>query len=374
EAVTETTVEPSASAEERVRQFLLSLGTGNEEIDAAIEDESLDLLVVDRLLIPPNPSLTPAMVSEATGMSLENLARLWRALGFPDVADDEVAFTELDLEAITSLQELLSLGLVNIESTVQLTRVIGTSMARIAEAEVGVGPVIGGEMSPAQRAELFALSADGTLPSIVRLIEYTWRRHLQAAGRRAMLTRGRAVGSSGQITLAVGFADLVGFTAMSQELDQLQLAELVDRFEALAYETVTILQGRVVKMIGDEVMYVADDVVQAARIAISLAEAYADDEVLSEVRVGLAYGSVLARDGDYYGPVVNLASRMVNITRPGRILISQEVFDALNEVAEENGEVEFGFKSLRMRYLKDIGRVNMWSLTRPAGSSERFSL
>lgn len=361
-------------AVERVREFLISLGTSPDEIDSAVADQSLDLLVVDRLLIPPNPSYTPAMVSEQSGMSLENLRRLWRALGFPDVAPDDMAFTDLDLEAIISLQELLNLGLVSMEATVGLTRVIGTSMARIAEAEISAVPIIANEIDSTRRAELFALSANGTLPAIVRLIEYTWRRHLQAAGRRAMLTRNRAQGGVHHVSLAVGFADLVGFTAMSQELDQKELVELVDRFETLAYDTVTVLEGRVVKMIGDEVMYVAEDVGQAARIAISLAEAYADDDILSEVRVGLACGPVLVKDGDYYGPVVNLASRMVNITRPGRVLISQEVYEALQDLPAPEGEDEFAFRALRLRYLKDMGRVNLWALSRPRGSSARFSL
>ncbi len=82
--------------------------------------------------------------------------------------------------------------------------------------------------------------------------------------------------------------------------------------------------GRVVKMIGDEAMFVADSALDAARIGLALAEAYADDELLSDVRVALAVGPVLVQDGDYYGPVVNLASRVVNMAAPGAVLVTDE--------------------------------------------------
>ena len=106
--------------------------------------------------------------------------------------------------------------------------------------------------------------------------------------------------------LAVGFADMVGFTLLSQHLGEDELAAVVRRFEEISHDIVTGLGGRVVKMIGDEAMFVVDSVVAAARIGLGLAEAYADDELLSDVRVGLAVGPVLVHDGDYFGPTVNL--------------------------------------------------------------------
>jgi class 3 adenylate cyclase len=175
---------------------------------------------------------------------------------------------------------------------------------------------------------------------------------MQAVVRRAMATDG----SETNMAMAIGFADLVGFTALSQQLSQAALAEVVARFEELAHDTVARCGGRVVKMIGDEVMFAANDPVEAGLTALSLAEAYADDEQLQDVRVGLAYGPVLAREGDYYGPVVNLASRMVNIARPGSVLVSTSVHDVLAE------NPAFSFKPLRARYLQGIGRVPLWAL------------
>jgi class 3 adenylate cyclase len=141
----------------------------------------------------------------------------------------------------------------------------------------------------------------------------------------------------------------------------------VSRFEDVAHDTVTALGGRVVKMIGDEVMFVTDLAAQAARIALALAEAYADDELLSDVRVALAVGPVLVQDGDYYGPVVNLASRAAEIAAPGSVLVSDEFHTAL--LAEIGGSPpepeEFAFKALRPRLLKDLGRVQLWAVHRP---------
>ena len=174
-----------------------------------------------------------------------------------------------------------------------------------------------------------------------RLLEYVWRRHLQAATRRAMLDRIR--GSDGGISpvMAVGFADMVGFTMLSQHLGDDELAAVVSRFEELAHDTVVALGGRVVKMIGDEVMFVVQTATGAAEIGLSLAEAYSDDELLSDVRVGLAIGPVLVQDGDYYGPVVNLASRLVGVADPGTVLVSEEFRTAL---ADEGGQ---GFEPCR---------------------------
>ena len=104
---------------------------------------------------------------------------------------------------------------------------------------------------------------------------------------------------------------------------------MVDRFEVLAYDTVVALGGRVVKMIGDEVMFTVDDVGRAVDIALSLAEAYHDDESLSDVRVSVAVGPVLEREGDLFGPTVNLASRIVSIAFEGSVVVSEEVHDAL---------------------------------------------
>jgi adenylate cyclase len=347
------------------RAFLRAKGLSVEEIDRAVAEGTLHILVLDWLVLPKQPRYTQAEVAEQAGLTLEEAQHFWRALGFPDVAPEEVTFTDHDLNALTTVTGLIHLGLTDVDVALQLARVIGQSMARIADSTPR--PQLTPEDS-ARFAELFALTGGATLDGQARLLDYVWRRHLQQSLRRHALRR---TDEPGQSTMAVGFADLVGFTALSQQLSQSALAEVVSRFEELAYDTVAAGGGRVVKMIGDEVMFVAPDVPSAARIALSLSDAYGGDEQLSDVRVGLACGPVLAREGDYYGPVVNLASRIVNIARPGSVLVSAEVVNAL---ADEPG---FSCRALRSRYLKDLGRVPLsvleWSeeMLEPAREGRR---
>jgi adenylate cyclase len=360
--------EPSRRAEparreeaiERVRRFLSDLGVPDREIDEATREDVLDLLVVDRLLVPEG-TMTATEVAERTGLEVSDLDRLWRALGFANVGDDEKVFSELDLGALAQVRTLLDLGMTDVGAMLRLARVIGSSMARIAEAELASSPVLRGDLDSTEMAELFAATAEMSMSSIVSLMEYVWRRHLQAAGRRAMLLRGRGERGPVPTEMAVGFADLVGFTVLSQELPDDELSEVVARFETLAYDTVSARHGRVVKMIGDEAMFVVHEVDQAVRISLALSEAYADDELLSDVRVGTACGPVLAREGDYYGPVVNLASRIVNLARPGTVLVSDDVHRALAE------DLSLAWKQLRPRTLKDIGRVQLWAVEHKNG-------
>jgi len=377
--------EERAAALQRVRSFLAEAGTTSEEIDRAEGEDILDLLVADRLLVPAARRYTEGEVSSLTGMPAELARRFWRALGFPDVDPEDRYFTDLDVDALLTVKGMMAIDMVDLASGLQLARVIGSSMARIAEAEVSpalkdgtAGPL--GPGDSVEAADRFSRLADQTLPAMARLLEFAWRRHVQAATRRAMLLRSRGGGALSP--LCIGFADMVGFTTLSQQLSEEELGTVVSRFEQLAHDTVTSGGGRVVKMIGDEAMFVTDTAVAAARIGLGLAEAYADDELLSDVRVGLAVGPVLAQDGDYYGTVVNLAHRIVNIASPGSVLMSDEFHDTLlaegaesrgaesrgaeSPGAHETAEVgEFAFRAMRPRQIKDVGRIQLWALHRP---------
>jgi len=268
---------------------------------------------------------------------------------------------------------MVAMGLVDLETAVQMARVIGSSMARIADAESGPGstPMLLGTGDSILDADQFAQQAGESLAAMARLLEYVWRRHLQVATRRAMLHRSRGGGEGARPVMAVGFADMVGFTMLSQHLGDEELAAVVARFEELAHDSVVALGGRVVKMIGDEVMFVVPAATSAAQIGLSLAEAYAGDDLLSDVRVALAIGPVLVQDGDYYGPVVNLASRLVNVAHPGTVLVSDEFRNAL--IAD--GATGIDTRPLRTRNLKDLGRVQLWKLIRagaaPGADSRR---
>jgi adenylate cyclase len=334
---------------------LRAWGASEEDIERARQDGTLALLAVASAALPGEARYTGDELAAEVGIERELSKRLWRAMGFPDVADDERVFTDADAEALRTVHAMLSMGFTTVESTVQVTRVIGSSLARIAEAILSSREERGSDALPLE-SDLFALAAEASLETQSRMLDYVWRRHLQAASRRRLMIHHR--GDRPTTELAVGFADLVGFTALSQQVSEAELARVVDRFEALAFDQVALHGGRVAKMIGDEVMFVVDDVASALETALSLAEAYADDEILSDVRVGLAWGDVLAREGDYYGPVVNLASRIVNIALPGAVVISESVRDAVGD------DPRYVLHGLRQRNLKDIGRVRLWRVRR----------
>jgi adenylate cyclase len=343
-----------------VRELLHLHGATDTEIDQAIADDVLDLFVFDRILVPSRRTYTRGEVAELTGVNLETLVRFWRALGFPNVGDDDRSFTDLDLEAVRLFQGMQALGATRTDTALQLARVIGSSMSRIAEAELVPGHMFSTEYDQVIAADTFASVADVTIPAMARLLEFVWRRQVAAGIKRTMMLRSRGVAAGESPVLVVGFADMVGFTLLSQHLGDTELAAVVRRFEELSHDIVTGLGGRVVKMIGDEVMFVVESVADGARIGLDLADAYADDELLSDVRVGLALGPVLLREGDYFGTTVNLAHRIVNIGNPGTVLISEEFHRALLDAAPD----EFTAKPLRPRLLKDLGRVQLWWLGR----------
>ncbi len=208
-----------AAALAHVRTLLLEAGATSDEIDRAAAEDVLDLLTVDRLLVPGPRRYTQREVAELTGLPLDLVRRFWRALGFADVGEGERAFTDLDIEAVQLFLGMVRLGATEVETALQLARVIGSSMARIAEAEVAPGTMgIGSDDDSVLAADAFASVADAAVPAMARLLEFVWRRHVQAATRRTMLLRTVGHGAGVSPVLVVGFADMVGFTLLSQHL------------------------------------------------------------------------------------------------------------------------------------------------------------
>ncbi len=306
-----------------------------------------------------DPELTGPEVARLSGVDIERARRLWRALGFAPVQDDERVFTRADVAVLQGIRGLSEQQGTDADVLLQLTRVIGQSLARIAEAQVSSSaerPEVVESVGASDGVQAIADRITALVPQLEPFLGYVWRRHLLAALFRFAAARGDD-GAAG-LVLAVGFADLVGFTAISQQLTARQLAAMIDRFEALAYEHILERGGRVVKMIGDEVMFTAEDPLAAAEIALALVDAYSDDATLPDVRAGLAVGPTLSWEGDLFGPTVNLASRLVNVARPGTVLISDELGKQLQ------GKPTFEFRHLRPMPLRGIGRVRVWVMRR----------
>lgn len=348
---------------QNLRELADAVGIPAADVDAAEADGTLGLLLIDRL-VTDGGSLTQAEVIARSGLG-DDAIRFWRALGFPDPDPDDAVFGPADVEMLQLLDTVLRLELLEKDTALQLARVIGSSMERIAQSQVDAIEARIDADDPASDGELAVQRAQLLLPTVPRILEYVWRRHLQAAARRRMVRD--AMAGDGQPSVTVGFADLVGFTALAQQLDDHELARVVDRFESTAYDLVGRHGGRVVKMIGDEVMFEVHAAATAVELGLDLADAYHDDGDISEIRVGIATGPVVSREGDLFGPTVNLASRIVSIAYPGSVVVSGEVRDAVGD------DERYAWKSLRTRYLKHIGRVQLHAVRRIDDIAEGFA-
>jgi adenylate cyclase len=352
-----------------VADLLADLGADEDEIARAGSDHTLPLLAVEHLVAPEAAHHDLDSVAERTGLPVAEITHIWRSLGFAQPRAGEAVFTDNDVAILAQVGAMMADEVTSSDLVLQMSRVIGSSMARIASAHVDMMAARleqANELAGSDAAavdEQAVVSAATVLPFMPQVFEATWRRHLHAAARRrmAMVLTGRERAG------AVGFADLVGFTALSQQVTDKELAGIVEQFEALAFEVVTEGGGRVVKMIGDEVMFTVDSAPAAAEMALALAEGTREADELSDVRVGLASGSLLEREGDLYGPTVNLASRITGIAFPGSIVCSRAMRDEL----VDNGD--YALRAMRPRYLKDIGRVPLFVLRRGVAAQSRFA-
>ena len=280
------------------------------------------------------PELTAMEVAAQSGVSIEQVRRLWRALGFPEVAGDAI-FTESDVEAVSRLFSTVDSGTLGFDMAVALTRALGQTMSKLADWEVAtlagrVEELEASEDATGSRMGSALRLVDELNPTFEELIIYAWRRHLAAA-----VTRMEALGAGDEdlhtTHVTVGFADIVHFTALSNKLTQSRIGDLVEIFEARCHDVVSRLGGRVIKSIGDSVLFVSDSAERAFEIAEGIIQVIGRDPRMPDVRLGLASGSVVTRMGDVFGPPVNLASRMTAVARRNRIIVDAATAELLPE-------------------------------------------
>jgi adenylate cyclase len=279
---------------------------------------------LERELLGGERRWTRLQVAERAGVPYEHANALWRALGFADVGEDVVAFTDRDVWALQTVDRLGADGWLDEAAQIAMTRALGQSLARLAEWQLAAT----GSMIDPDATEVQALQrATELVPVVEDLIGYVWRRHLAAVAGRAL-----AAGSEDLATTAmtIGFADLVGFTSLTREIDESGLAALVESFESRASDIIAEAGGRVVKTLGDEVMFVADDPGAGADIGVRLSEEVGGVADVPELRVGLACGQLVSRMGDVYGEPANVAARLTSLARPGSVLVDRHLADALD--------------------------------------------
>ena len=318
---------PDASERLEILRLAFEHGATVDEVRQAIEERRLHVLAADRYSLGGHERLTLAEVAERAGVDLDFAERVWRALGFA-MAGDERVCTERDVAVLRVHVE--SRAVFGEAQALAMARTAGGGLARNADAIVGVvrsnleAPMRAGGSGDDAIAQIFVDVAQQFLPAIYPMFETVHRRHLVEAVRRYALW-GVAPSAESTTTGVVGFADVVGSTQLGNELPPDELDQLLRTFEIRALDVTTGPGSRLVKMIGDEVLFVARDAGEAARIACGLL----DDESLPKLRVGLAGGEIITRDGDVYGSVVNLASRIVASADPDEARVDPAVADAL---------------------------------------------
>jgi adenylate cyclase len=278
------------------------------------------------------PDLTSEDVAAAAGVTVEEARRLWRALGFPD-AGEQAAFSQSDLSALATLVGAVHKGAIDFDTAVRLTRAVGQTMAKLADWEVAtLAPRVeqlerGDEATGSRIGSALRLVEEVGVP-FEQLLIYAWRRHLAAAVGRV-----EALGAADEdlytTQVTVGFADLVSFTALSNELEENRIGDMVEVFESRCADVVAARRGRVIKTLGDSVLFVHEDPVSAMDVALSIIDVIGHDKRLPDVRIGIATGSVVMRMGDVYGPPVNMAARLTGVARRNRVITDPATADLL---------------------------------------------
>ena len=332
---------------------------------------------LESLLLGGERTLKRRDVAQGVGLSLFSARKLWRALGMPNFTDDDLAFTTEDLEHLKILPGLVREGVITEDAAISVTRAIGQMTDRMVvwQVEALVEDMVATQGITDAEARVRLVDE---LPRLIEPLEemlvYSWRRQLSAGVQRLAVRakegleaseEGRTGGEDDAplpLARSVGFADLVSYTSLSRRMNEKTLARLVQTFESLCAEVISVGGGRLVKTVGDEVLYIAETPTAGAEIALALSREIAADERLPEGRVAMVWGRVLSRLGDIYGPTVNLAARLTAIAEPGQVLVDELTAGVLG------GDPRFVFSPLEAQHVRGFGEVRPVALRRGEGT------
>ena len=320
----------NAAAQRELLEYLVGQGATVEEMCAAARENRLPFVLGDRLISPGPPEFTLEQVSQRVGLPVATVSRCWRAAGFPAPARDVAVFAEADARVLEMLA--VAVDAFGEDALVQMARVIGSSLARIAEAGFSAA-LVNVEGSYLPRAASLVAAAQATeglglmAASASVIFDVVFRRHVEAVQRRYDANPSE---DPETVALAVGFADLVGFTSVSRQLNAAQLSRAVTDLETIASDAAGERGGRLVKLVGDQIMFVAPSPSAGCDIALAVLAEIDAHPLLPPLRASLAHGAVVPYEGDYFGPVVNLAARLADAARAGELLVTDEVARGLD--------------------------------------------
>jgi adenylate cyclase len=327
-----------------------------EDLKKAAEEDRLAMLPVEQVL-GGDAKYTRKEVAEKSKLPEEFLIKQWQALGLPIPPADEPYFSDDDVEAAELLRNLREAGLDD-EGIIEVARVIGEGMLRVADASASlVGRTFLREANTERDLGLrYAEAAREMTPVLAKQLQFVLGLHLREQVRRDVV--GRAAIASGELPgseeVSVAFADLVDFTKLGERLPPEELGSVAGKLASMATE-IAEPPVRLVKTIGDAAMLVSPepDPLVVATLGLVTAADEAGEE-FPPLRSGIASGQALERGGDWYGHPVNLASRITGVARPGSVLVTSDVKEALDEDA-------YRWRNIGKRRVKGVrGSVSLW--------------
>lgn len=313
-----------ADARERAPliQYLDGLGFTTEQMTEAEGRGRLFGLAGDVLQQSGPPIYSLRDAAEMLALPVADVSRSWGALGLTVAGPDDPALSQADVDGLSTWADMRAA--IGDEAATGLLRMVGSAMARLSEAVSSTiragAPNIRIDQSHDEllTAQVYR-TASAFVPRIGALIDAVHRHHLRST--RAYFEH-VVRDASASVVCGIGFADVSGFTQLTQRLPTTDLTALLKEFTGAAADTVHTAGGRLIKFIGDEVMWVAPSPEQLAQVAVDLVGHPRVAEEGLQIRSGLDYGSVLALSGDYFGSPVNLAARLVAAAAPSQVLIS----------------------------------------------------
>lgn len=319
---------------ERTRAWLLDFGATEEQLEGV---DSSDLAGVTlEVLLRQRATLSARDLAERTDLTVDDVVASYHELGIPVGDVDEVRFNEREVELAAMLRWAV-VDQFTPEEGHGLVVVVARALQSIADASVsGFVQTIEARLL-AQGGSLFDWAqatgeAAGMGMQLSQNLGPLFNHYLRQAMQRQRVAQ-QGVSSRAVMRVAVGFIDLVGFTPLSSGLTPEELSELVGDFESRAFDLANDAGARIVKHIGDEIMFTAVDPAAACRVALELRDGV--EATRERPRGGIAHGEVITRHGDYYGPIVNLASRLTDEAIPGEILVPRTMADEIAEFPVE---------------------------------------
>jgi adenylate cyclase len=324
-------VDPSCSPTPDLVEFLASLGATPEQIAEAETQANLIGLGAD-LVFAAAEGLTAGDVAARSGAPVDVVMGIWRALGVEVTGPEAAMFSSDDVDLVCTLT---SVDLFTEAESDEILHVIGSALSRVADAAISfyvqtvesdLAASGADTLFMAQKGSRAARTALDLGDSLGAVFAHLLRDGVDRQRRAQAHVSDRALSR-----VAVGFVDLVGFTPLSHRMATRELSSFIGQFENRAFRLAAEHGGRIIKHIGDEVMFVAIDPVAGCELALSLMTEFFDEGI--QPRGGIAFGDVLTRQGDYYGEVVNLASRLTDLAIPGEVLADENVRVAAHDSA-----------------------------------------